>query len=293
MKFNEVILWNNRPPVNAREVVEYAKSWGVSVLWGYAWGWSTNCTRIDLNDLGRLEEDIVREWQEIWRPLGGDGIYFQSFTELTQSEIGGRSIAEAVVGLVNSVSARIRKEEPNLRIVFGLHASSVKDRLSVIDRTDKSVEILWEDMGGFPFNHGKRIDPEADERLVDAILAEDREVGFVFKCQLVQDWQRFAYQSGPYVLGCDSRATAEEDEATADELWRPYLADWHERERLAYNYIKHIQNARPDHPAALNIAVNMNGKMRFLPALVAEMFWDAGESYDKVVNRVLKRRLAK
>ena len=293
MKFNEVILWNNRPPVNAREVVDYAKSWGLTVLWGYAWGWSTNCTRADLGDLGKLEEDIVREWRETWRPLGGDGIYFQSFTELAQSEIGGRSIAEAVVELVNSVAARIRKEEPDLRIVFGLHASSVKGRLAVIDRTDKSVEILWEDMGGFPFNRGKSINPAADRRLVDAILAEDREVGLVFKCQLVQDWQHFAYQAGPYVLGCDSRATAEEDEATAEELWRPFLVDWHTHGRLAYDYIRRIQKARPDRPAALNIAANINGKIRFITALVAEMFWSADDPYDVIVNRVLKRKVGK
>ncbi len=43
MRFNGVILWNNQPPVNARDVVECAHSWGISVLWGFAWGWSTNC----------------------------------------------------------------------------------------------------------------------------------------------------------------------------------------------------------------------------------------------------------
>ena len=289
LKFNEVILWNNRPPVNAREVSDCARSWGISVLWGYAWGWTTNCNNVDFGNLGGLEDDIVREWREVWHPLGGDGIYFQSFTELAKSSIDGHSIAETVVGLVNRVTKRIRAESPRERIVFGLHASSVKDRLAEIDRTDPSVEIYWEDMGGFPFNYGRKFDVASAAALTDGILAEDRAVALVFKGMLVQDWKRFAYQAGPYVLGCASEATKAEDARVADELWRPYLADWQARGKVAYDFVRRIQAARPGRPAALNAAVNANGAIRFPLALVAEMFWSADEPYDRLVNRVLKR----
>lgn len=289
LKMNEVILWNNQPPVNAREVSEYAASWGISVIWGFAWGWSTNCTQVDFEHLSDLEDAIVKEWREIWHPLGGQGIYFQSFTELPYGDINGHPIAETVVGLVNRVTARIRMESPDERIIFGLHAQSVKDRLSVIDGTDKSVEILWEDMGGFPFNRGKPIQPEMSEHLIDAILAEDREVGLVFKCMLVQDWKRFAYQAGPYVLGCDSAVVKAEDAAIAEEVWRPYLADWQELGKSAYEYIRKIQEACRNRPAALNFAANINGRLRFLPSLVAEMFWSADEPYENIVHRVMKR----
>lgn len=289
LKFNEVVLWNNRPPVNAKEVSDYARSWGISVLWGYSWGWTTDCRQIDFDRLDELEDAIVDEWRGTWRPLGGDGIYFQSFTELGTGTVGGHSIAEAVVGLVNRVAKRIRAESPRERIVFGLHASSVKDRLPEIDKTDPSVEIYWEDMGGFPYNYGKRFDPAPAQTLNDRILAEDRSVGLVFKGMLTQDWKRFAYQAGPYVLGCASESTIAEDARVADELWQPYLADWHLRGKTAHDAIRRIQSARPGRPAALNAAVNANGDVRFPFALVAEMFWDASEPYDAIVNRVLRR----
>ena len=289
LRFNEVILWNNCPPVNAAEVVEYAHSWGIRVLWGFAWGWSTDCRNVDMAHLDRLEDDILREWRSVWRPLGGDGVYFQSFTELDQEEIGGKSIASTVAKLVNRVSAKIRAESPGERIVFGLHARSVKNRLAEIDETDPSVEILWEDCGGFPFNYGKPFDPSGDKALVDAILAEKRDVGIVLKCSLVQDWTRFAYQSGPYVLGCASSAVKEEDARIAEELWRPFCADWQVRGRVAYDVVRHIQSARRTRPSALNVAVNANGRVRFPLALMAEMFWSADDPYDAIVERVARR----
>ena len=114
-------------------------------------------------------------------------------------------------------------------------------------------------------------------------------MALVFKGMLVQDWKRFAYQAGPYVLGCASEATKAEDARVADELWRPYLADWQARGKVAYDFVRRIQAARPGRPAALNAAVNANGGIRFPLALVAEMFWSADEPYDRLVNRVLKR----
>ncbi len=289
LRFNEVILWNNRPPVNAAEIVEYAHSWGIRVLWGFAWGWSTNCRNVDMAHLDRLEDDILREWRSVWRPLGGDGIYFQSFTELDQEDLGGKSIAATVVELVNRVSTRIRSESPGLRIVFGLHARSVRNRLAEIDGTDPSVEILWEDCGGFPFNYAKPFDPRGDAALVDSILAEDREVGIVLKCGLLQDWTRFVYQAGPYVLGCASTTVKEEDARTAEELWRPYCADWQTRGRVAYDVVRQIQSARPGRPSALNVAINANGRVRFPLALLAELFWSADEPYETLLDRVARR----
>ena len=293
LRFTEVILWNSRPPVNARDVVECAHSWGLSLLWGFAWGWSTDCLAADLAHLDRLEDSILADWRAVWRPLGGDGIYFQTFTEVNADDIGGRAVAEAAVRLVNSVSARIRAESPGLRIVFGLHARGVWDSLDEIERTDSSVEILWEDCGGFPFRLVGEFAPEKDAALVDRILATDREVGFVFKGMLLQDWTRFQDQAGPYVLGCASAAVKAEDARMAEELWRPYYADWHRLGRVAHDLARRIQSARPERPAALNAAVNANGEIRFPLALVAELFWNADEPYDALVERVLRKTWVK
>ena len=187
----------------------------------------------------------------------------------------------------------MRAESPDMRIVFGLHARSVRNHLAEIGDTDPSVEILWEDCGGFPFNYGKPFAPEKDVELVNAILAEERDVGLVFKCMLVQDWMRFAYQAGPYVLGCASESVKAEDARMSDELWRPYYEDWHRRGRAAYDLVRLIQAARPGRPAVLNTAVNANGAVRFPLALVAEMFWNADEPYDVLLERVSRKTWVK
>ena len=37
---NQVILWNDFAPLNAEEIVEYAHSFGIEVIWGFALGWT-------------------------------------------------------------------------------------------------------------------------------------------------------------------------------------------------------------------------------------------------------------
>ena len=44
-------------------------------------------------------DDVVNEWRNKWKLMGGDGIYFQSFTETSNATIGGRveSLAQVEV----------------------------------------------------------------------------------------------------------------------------------------------------------------------------------------------------
>ena len=76
-------------------------------------------------------------------------------------------------------------------------------------------------------------------------------------------------------------------------LWRPYYTDWHKRGRVAHELVRRIQATRPGRSAALNTAVNANGEIRFPLALVAEMFWNADEPYDALVERVMRKAWVK
>ena len=151
LKLNEVVIWNDFPPINSEDVVNYAHEFGIKVIWGFAWGWSRDCASFDFNTLDKLSEDIVREYEEKYANLKGDGIYFQSFTEHNNEKIGNVLVAEAVTKLVNNVSNKILTKHPNLHIQFGLHASSVKNHLDFIAMVDDRVEIRWEDCGSFPY----------------------------------------------------------------------------------------------------------------------------------------------
>ena len=288
MKFNEAILWNEFPPLNAREVAEYARSWGVNVLWGWSWGWSTNCHNVDFDHLKELEDDIVRQWRDVWRPCGGDGIYFQSFTEINEADLKGHSVAEAVAKLVNGAARRILADEPDLRIVFGLHSESVKSRLNEIAATDPRLEILWENCGGFPF---KLIGDtrDATESFVKSLLDMERPAtGFAYKSQVLQDWKRFAHQAGPYVLGQNSRIVIAGDRQVVEPLWQRFEGEWLMHGERAYALTRLIQS-RDGNKGSLNVVGNLNEPIHISTALCAELFWSADEPYETILSRVLSR----
>ncbi len=290
LKFNEVIIWNEYPPLNSADIVACAHSWGISVVWGYSWGWSTNCTDVDFSKLGSLEDVIVDEWRRVWRPLGGDGIYFQSFTELSQDSINGHPIADTVVALVNAACGRILEEEPHLRIQFGLHATSVRSRMDMIAKTDPRIEIVWENCGGFPFNTTQTMDREGDLAFTREILAQDRPAGIVFKCQAMLDWSRgrFNHLPGPYLLGNAGPAVLSEDIAMLSQIWRRYAHDWLLNGEVAYDIVR-LAQSRAAHPVTLNLVGNLVGPVQFPTALVSELFWSADEPYRAILDRVLRR----
>ena len=291
LKFNEVIIWNEFPPVNAADIVACAHSWGIAVIWGFSWGWSTNCNDVDFAALDKLEDHIVDEWRAVWKPLGGDGIYFQSFTELSTDTIDGHPVAETVVNLVNSVCARILAESPHERIEFGLHATSVRAHLDQIARTDSRIEIIWEDCGGFPYKTTPPFDPKGAMAFTEEMLAMHHPMGLVFKCQAMLDWSRnrFNHQPGPYIFGRAGRKVLEEDERMLAQIWRYYTRDWLMHGAFAYELAKRI-HAEPGRKVTMNLVGNLVGEIHFPTALCSELFWNTEEPYEVILDRVLRRR---
>ena len=289
MKFNEAILWNEFPPLNAREVAEYARSWGIEILWGWSWGWSTDCHNVDFDHLKELEDSIVRQWRDVWRPCGGDGIYFQSFTEINEADLKGHSVAEMVTKLVNGASSRILADEPNLRIVFGLHSASVKLRLNEIAATDPRLEILWENCGGFPFNLTVSTQDETEEFVTSLLRMGRQATGFAYKSQVLQDWNRFAHQAGPYVLGQNSRVVIAEDRRVVEPLWQRFEREWLMHGERAYALTRLIQSCAEKNRGSLNVVGNLNEPIHISTALCAELFWSADEPYARILERVLSR----
>ena len=212
LKLNEVIIWNDYLPVNAAEVVEYAHSLGIKVIWGYAWGWNTSID-LDLSDekmLARAADQVVEQYEREYAASNGDGIYFQSFTETSLEEVNGRLIAEVVVEWVNGIAGRILKRHPNLLLQFGLHASSVKKRLEFIRKTDPRVHIIWEDCGDFPYHYmpSRHENPDLTREFTQSMLTlrPQSVTGAVLKGMICLNWNTFEHQTGPYVMGRASEA---------------------------------------------------------------------------------------
>ena len=289
-RFNRAILWNDQLVVNARDVVECAHSWGVKVYWGFSWGWTLSGKDAEGLDFGKLADDIVAEWRRMWKPMGGDGIYFQSFTETSKREIGGRSIPEAVTELVNAVAARIRAEAPGTDIVFGLHSNSMKrdGAEAAIAKTDPTLEILWENCGGFPFweTDGKVKPP--DVAFCDRILALNPSVGLAWKAQLRMDWKNYVPPAGPFMLGCAGERLLARDRAVTVPRYASFDEDWILNGRLAYDFVRHIR-AGLHPPKEFNAVAEYNPPYGFATHCQAELFWNSDDSWEEISKRARMR----
>ena len=292
MKLNQLILWNDFLPINAKDVVDYAHEYGIELIWGFPWGWSTNCSEIDLHELGKVKEQIVSLYKNVYCGAG-DGIYFQSFTELDQDRIGGRLIAEAVADFVNDVSAELYRISPELHIQFGLHATSVRDHLEYIGKVDPRIEIVWEDCGAFPYSYTP-VASEEDylkaEEMTGALvrLREVNPIGLVYKGVMTQDWQKFVHQAGPYILGMASEKQQAHDREMLRPIWRYFQSEWCGNGKYVWRLSRKIHELTGG-KVNLNMAAAMDGGMWLPVALMAELMWNCEAPYEEIFDRVAKR----
>ncbi len=275
LKLNQLIIWNDTPPLNAREIIAYAHARGIQIIWGFAWGWDTNCLAANVQDLSALTRQIIETYERDYAPLGGDGIYFQSFTETSQEEIGGVLIADAVVRLVNQTADQLLSRYPDLKIQFGLHATSVRNRLSYIAQVDPRVDILWEDCGAFPYHYfAKKIDDLEETKAFTRQLQTLRARGFgaVLKGMICLDWNTFTHQPGPFVLGEASPAAIARRTEEKRPFWKYIQAYWLRNADVAMEIIRMYG---PDDTIASLVEDGMFEKHIWFPvALYAAMLWD-------------------
>ena len=302
MRLNQLIIWNDYLPINANEVVDYAHSYGIKVIWGFAWGWSTDCALADLKNLEQLKDKIIKTYRDTYANSGGDGIYFQSFTELLKDEINGMRISKAVTYLVNITARELLDEYPDLHIQFGLHATSVKAHLEDIACVDSRVEILWEDCGSFPYKQLSAISGKAEydntcnyeeniaftDKMIH--LRKNGGLGLLYKCQVTMDWSRhrFVHQPGPYVMGNMSEFVRREDKAIIRPIWRFFQAEWIENGKYAYDLTRHIYKETKGDITMCLAGTFIEGDW-FPTALSAQMFWNCQEPYEALVKRVMLR----
>ena len=266
LKLNTLIIWNDFPPINAQEVVEYAHNAGVKVIWGFPWLWDTDCSKVDLNSLSEVSNEILKYYEENYANLSGDGIYFQSFTELGTEEIGGVLIAEAVTNFVNDTASKIYEKYPNLELQFGLHAMSVKNRLEIIKNVDKRINIIWEDCGSFPFCYNPEVCGNIEETYelvneISVLRGESERFGVVMKGLTNLDWSNFQHQSGPFMLGAATKKFKSERFERKKKLWHYIQAGWINGAEVARDFI--------------NLMIkSTNGKLYLTSLLEDSMFED-------------------
>lgn len=159
LKLNMLVLWNDCPPLNCREVIDYAHKRGIRVVLGFHWGWGLSLDLSSAADRARIRDHVVATYRRDYRHLGMDGIYFQTLTEHTTTAVGSLSTAALACRLVNETAQALFELDPDLYIQFGLHATSIQDRYRDLRDVDKRIDIVWEDAGVIPYSYDPTPDP--------------------------------------------------------------------------------------------------------------------------------------
>ncbi|MBR7040552.1 MAG: hypothetical protein IKI24_01780 [Clostridia bacterium] len=290
LRLNEVIFWNDFAPLNGREIVSYAHTLGIRVIWGYAWGWDTTM-RLDTSE--EASQRIVETYEREYAPIGGDGIYFQSFTETSRETLDGVLIAEAAVGFVNCTASRLLEKHPGLRLQFGLHADSVKNHLDVIARVDPRVEIIWENCGGFPYHScaGTVSDTEAAKEFTEKLLAlrPGAAAGAVFKGMTQLNWPLFKHQTGPEMLGCAGQAAIESRLPSVKKIWRYISGEWLDHGEICRDIMRLYAGQSGTAVYALVEDGLFEKEIPLPAALYAELAWDCDQDWRILRRDVLER----
>ena len=296
LKMNTLILWNDFVPLNAREMIEYAHSLNIKLIWGYSWLWESSFEGFSLEKAKNSIDAIIEKYEKEYLPLGGDGIYFQSFTETGSDYLNGVLIAEAVTDLVNKAAGRLLEKYPHLELQFGLHAESVQNKLEYIKRVDPRVRIVWENCGAFPFSYlpNDTGDFDGTIRFVEEIShlrGEDDKFGVVTKGLVKLDWTAFSHMEGQIFPGVSSTHLQNDRIRRKSKIWRYIQAYWLTSAPKAHEMAKALRDFKNGDLFVTALVEDgmFERKIMFPVALYSEMLWNTEDDTSEMINEVALR----
>ena len=296
LKMNTLIIWNDFVPMNAKEMIRYAHESGVKVIWGFAWGWDTHCKDLSLKTLDGQTENIFLKFKKEFAGLNIDGIYFQSITEVKTEYMDGILVADAVTDFVNRTAALFFEEIPNLELQFGLHATSVKNRLDVMKRVDPRIRIVWEDCGAIPFAYfphmvGGLEETKAFAEQVAVLRGDADKFGVVTKGFTKLNWSKFEHLTGPVFLGTSPDSVQRDKIIERQKVWKYFQAYWLKNGAKALEIIKAMADAKNgDLYITALVEDGMFEKNLMYPvALYSEMLWNCNANFQDLLSEVALR----
>ncbi len=296
-KMNTLICWNDFAPGNAAEVVDFAHRVGIEVIWGYTWCWGEEVDPNDPAELASWRDRVIRTYERQYLPVGGDGVYFQTFTETHQKKIGPKTVAELAARWVNEIAGALLSRHPGLRVQFGVHAISIRRNFRRLKAVDPRVSIVWEDAGGFPYSYDvgdvATIDRTAAyTRRLAGLRAPDEDVGFVLKGMGSLSWPTFEHQLGPYVMGRADRDFIRRRAAMLAARWKHVELGWRRNLPAVCKTVRAALAARPKRLTVTGLVEDAlwEENMYLPPCLLAEALWNPRENPDRIVEKVSAAR---
>lgn len=261
LRLNMLTLWNDTPPLNTPQLVQYAHSRGVKLIFGFNWGWGRD--DIDIANPAhrrQIRAEVVREYAENYRNLGLDGIYFQTLTEHHTQAVGDQTLAAVVRDWVNEIAAGLFELEPGLHIQFGLHATSIGPHYADLLGLDPRITIVWEDAGVLPYSYDPVTElPAADPRretlgTPELTLAYSKKLaacrpgsifGMVPKGWMALHWDTEFEHHGPFILGERHPELSRRRLGERQARWDTVNRLWFERYPLAIRFYREILDIVP------------------------------------------------
>lgn len=296
LKMNSIIIWNDFAPVNAKEIIEYAHSSGIQVIWGISWGWDDGCQNLSLKALEGQSQEIFCKFKKEYGDLAIDGLYFQSITEMDTEHLEGILVAKAVTDFVNKTARLFYDAFPQLELQFGLHATSVRNRLEMIKNVDPRIRIVWENCGAFPFSYfPHNVDSfEETKAFVEEIAylrGPDDRFGAVTKGFTKLEWPKFTHLDGPVFLGTGTEHMKTERVAQKSRDWKYFQAYWLRNGQKALEMVKTMADRKKgDLIITALVEDGMFEEQNLYPvALYAQMLWDCNADYAQMLSDVALR----
>lgn len=296
LKMNTVIIWNDHVPCNAKSIIDYAHSYGIRVIWGYAWCWDTDCARFSDDELEHATQEAFQKFESEYASLNVDGIYFQSFTELLVQSLNGRTIAEAVAEFVNRASAPFFEKYPNLELQFGLHATSVNQNLPYIKNVDPRIRIVWEDCGAFPFSYIPSDIADFDNTMsfikeIALLRGQEDRFGVVTKGFTKLDWTTFEHLQGPVCMGVASKTVKRNRVERKKKIWRYLQSYWLVNADKALEAVRCMAHIKNGDLCIMPLVEDgmFEESIPFSVALFSEMLWNVDADIRQLIPEVAVR----
>ena len=300
LKMNRLTIWNDEPPVNSRDLISYAHDRGISVVFGFHWGWGLNLDLANPDHLRQVREQVLRKYDENYRDLGLDGIYFQTLTEHDRTKQAGRSTADLACDWVNDIARALLAKHPKVHVDFGLHATSILEHYTDLKALDPRVTIQWEDAGVLPYSYDPQVtrgtehptfaDPastiEYSKKL--ATLRSGSSFSMVAKGWTTLRWNTEFEHHGPFVLGERSRAFIDARSEQRQGRWESVNAGWLGNFQEGLRFLREVRavNAAPMTVQGLIEDGLFEDRIKIAAALLGEMLWNPGRDKKEYLRLV-------
>ena len=304
LKMNRLTTWNDQPPVNARELIAYAHARAVKVVFGFHWGWGLG--KLDPTNPSHLQEvraSVLERYERDYSKLDLDGVYFQTFTEQSNTQIGGKSIAALACDWVNDIAGALLARHPSLRIEFGLHATSILENYTDLKPLDPRVTIVWEDAGVIPYSYNPLVRfpmGEGPRGLGDvnstieyskkiATFRPGNEFAMVAKGWTTLRWGSEFEHHGPFVIGERDAAFIRERARERQPRWDAVNAGWFNYYPEALRLFREVRQTTPNPMLVLGLIEDGEFEEHIEPsaAMLGEMLWNGRRPDQEIIDRAM------